>query len=500
MSNSLRQIKLGAIISYVSLGINILASLIYLPWMVSVIGKSNYALYTLATSFIALFMLDFGLSSAVARFVAKYNAEGKQEQINEIVSTIVRLYIIIDGIIFIILFVLYFFIGYIYAGLTAEEVIIFRQLYIIVAINSLISFPFLPLSGILNAYELFVQQKCAELFQKIFSIILIVIVLLCGGDVRSLVIANAVSAVLTIALKIYYVRKHTEISLNVKAFNKNIFSEIAKFSVWVTVMSLAQRCIFNLAPSILGIVSNSTEIALFAPANALEGYFFTVSAAVNGLFLATVSRYIANNENEKIYTLMIRVGRYQFIVMGLIFIEFICVGHDFMVRWMGEEFVKAWPCAIILFIPDIMIFSEEIANTTIIAKNKVKQQAIGYIIMALSCLALSFPLSKLFGALGACIAIAVGYTVLFIYMNVIYHRELKIDVFHFFKDCYIKLSIPMIAVTAIGYFICSRLISFTGWIGIVLKAGIVGIVYTGVIFFFLNRSEKDMIKRLLKKG
>lgn len=497
MSSSSRQIKAGAVISYIALAINILASLIYLPWMVGMIGKSNYALYTLASSFIALFMLDFGLSSTVSRFVAKYNAEGRTDAINEVISTVMWLYIIIDAIIFTVLGVLYFFVGRIYSGLTVEEIHVFKQLYLIVALYSIVSFPFLPLSGILNAYELFIQQKCAELFNKLFSILLIVLALLRGGDVRVLVIVNAISGVLTIILKLFFVKCHTAVQLKVRKFNKSVFAEVARFSVWVTVMSLAQRCIFNLAPSILGIVSNSTEIALFAPVNAMEGYFYSISAAVNGLFLATVSRYIAQKEEEKIYSLMVRVGRYQFIVMSLVFIEFACIGRDFMICWMGEEFVGAWPCALILFVPDILIFTEQIANTTVIAKNKVKKQAIGYIIMAVCCVGLSFPLSKLLGSLGACMAIGIGYTVLFVYMNRLYYKELQINVFGFYRECYLKLTLPMTAVAIVGYFICNHVITISSWIGIVVKGAVVLVLYFGVMFFSLNKEEKGMIKRLI---
>lgn len=499
MSTSTRQIKLGALISYVALAINILASLFYLPWMVNMIGKPNYGLYSLAASFIALFMLDFGLSASVSRFVAKYKAEGKFEEINEVISTILRLYLIIDAFIFVILGGVFFFLDKIYVGLTTEEIAVFRQLYVIVAINSIVSFPFLPLSGILNAYELFIQQKCAELFNKLFSILLIVLALLHGGDVRVLVVANVISGVLTIFLKLFFVKKHTKIAVNVKRFNKQLFREVASFSIWITVMSLAQRCIFNLAPSILGIVSNSTEIALFAPANTLEGYFYTISAAVNGLFLATVSRYVANNEEDKIFTLMVRVGRYQFLVMGFVFIEFFCIGQDFMTLWMGKEFVKVWPCALILFIPDIMIFSQQIANTTVIAKNKVKQQAIGYIIMAVCCVSLSFMLSKIMGSLGACISIGVGYSVLFIYMNILYYKELKINVYGFYKECYFKLALPMIMVAIIGFLICTKVFHISGWVGLIIRAISVMILYFLVMFFFLNKQEKEMLKNVLSK-
>ena len=93
----LDQVRTGAVVSYFAIGVNIITGLLYTPWMVRQIGQSNYGLYTLATSLIAIFMLDFGLGSAVSRFVSKYRAEGNQEGINSIVGVIYKLYIAIDN-------------------------------------------------------------------------------------------------------------------------------------------------------------------------------------------------------------------------------------------------------------------------------------------------------------------------------------------------------------------------------------------------------------------
>ena len=129
----LTQVRLGALISYMALGINIVTGLLYTPWMVHKIGQSNYGLYTLATSLIAIFMLDFGLGSAVSRFVSKYRAEGNQGAINKIVSVIYKLYFAIDGVILVVLVGLYFFLDIIYVKLTPEELEIFKVLYLMVA-------------------------------------------------------------------------------------------------------------------------------------------------------------------------------------------------------------------------------------------------------------------------------------------------------------------------------------------------------------------------------
>ena len=107
MSKS-RQLKIGAILSYVSIIVNVIAGLIYTPWMVNQIGKSQYGLYTLANSLIALFLLDFGLGSATTRYVSKYRAEGDEEKVSNFLGVIYKLYLIIDAIIFSVLLILFF--------------------------------------------------------------------------------------------------------------------------------------------------------------------------------------------------------------------------------------------------------------------------------------------------------------------------------------------------------------------------------------------------------
>lgn len=74
--------KIGAAFSYFTILFNIVAGLIYTPWMISRIGQSNYGLFTLATSLITLFVMDFGMSAAVTRFVSKYHTLKDQESVN----------------------------------------------------------------------------------------------------------------------------------------------------------------------------------------------------------------------------------------------------------------------------------------------------------------------------------------------------------------------------------------------------------------------------------
>lgn len=97
--NSSKQIKLGALISYFAIAFNIVAGLIYTPWMISKIGQSNYGLYTLATSVISMFVMDFGMGAAVTRFLSRYNAMGDKKAANDFLGLIYKLYLAIDAVI-----------------------------------------------------------------------------------------------------------------------------------------------------------------------------------------------------------------------------------------------------------------------------------------------------------------------------------------------------------------------------------------------------------------
>ena len=260
------------------------------------------------------------------------------------------------------------------------------------------------------------------------------------------------------------------------------------------------RSIFTLAPNILGIVATSGDIAVFSPANSIESYFVSLAMAINGFFIMRITKYIVSDEKEQLYQLLLKVGRFQVLLLGMVYVVFVCVGDTFMCAWMGVDFRISWPCAALIMLPDILIYSEQVADTAAVASNLVKYQALGNVIMAVVCVLLSFPLSSVFGAIGASAAIAVSYVVLFVYNNILYSRKVGLAMGRFLKECYGKLILPVLAAGAAGFFLCNKLILIEGWTGVIIKACVASAVYVLVMFSFLNRQEKEMIIGLLKRN
>ena len=491
------QIKMGALFSYLALGINIASGLLFTPWMVRQIGQANYGLYTLAISLISIFMLDFGLGSAVSRFVSKYRAEGNQEGINNILSIIYKLYLLIDAAIFVVLFVLFFFLDVIYVKLTPQELDTFRVLFIMVAGFNLISFPLAPLNGTLNAHEKFIQLKLCDVFHKLSSVLFVVLALAFHTDVTVVVGANILSGLATILLKLIIVKRNIPLKLNFRTQEKGMYRTLFGFTTWTMIISIMQRFTHSFGPSVLGITASSLEIAVYSPAVALEGYFYSIGTAVNGLFLPRISRHIADKHEDRILDLLLKVGRYQIVVLGLIFVGFACVGQDFMVLWMGPAYAKSYLCALIIMLPTLLSCSQQIAATTVIAKNLIKYQARFMIASGVAGLVISYVSSLFLGAVGVCIGTAAAALANMFYMSFVYRRKAGINIGVFYRKCWLR-AIPCYAVViALCLWVLPMLGLPLSWLGLAVKAAVVVVVYLLVCFFiYLPRQDR---KALLKR-
>lgn len=498
-STSNRQIKIGAILSYTAIAISILSGLLYTPWMIRSIGQSNYGLYTLVGSFISMFMMDFGIGSAVSRFISKYLACGEHDKVNGLLSIVYKLYIIIDVIIFAVLFVIFFFINTIYVQLTPEEISKFKIIYIIVGAYNLFAFPLMPLNGILTSYEKFYQLKLCDIFNRVSVVLFMVIALLCGLGLYTLVLVNTLCGVVTLVIKLIIVKKDTDVKVDFHYKSKNLVKEILGFSVWVTVVTICQRLIFNIMPSILAAFIGSASVAVFGVASTIEGYVFTFSDAINGLFLPKTSRIEVGEEgHEQLMQLLIKVGRVNFTVVGLIITGFFCAGKEFITLWMGNDYMTAYYCVILMVLPELLSFPQQIAHTDLLVKNMVKYEAYINVIMSAINIAVSCMICRYTGVLGAGISIGVAYFVKFILMNVVYKTKLHLELLRFFKECYLKMCVPIIITAVLGSLLF-KYIAVHGWMIFCVKCIIVFIIYLLSMWFFgFNKYEKNMYVGFIK--
>ncbi|MCR4903433.1 MAG: oligosaccharide flippase family protein [Butyrivibrio sp.] len=484
-------IKKGAIISYVSIFLNIVISFFYTPWMIRQIGVSDYGLYSLIYSFISYFLMDFGLHQAVQRFIAKYRAENDEDKISKMVAITTKCYLAIDILIFIILFVLYFFISNIFTGLTTEEIERLKELYIIAGIFSVLNFMFKPMNGAMMAYEYFVEERLLEMVNRVGTVLLVCVALYMGADVFALIlITGATSLVVSIAKYVVFQYK-SKLHIQWRYYNREELRSVFSFSMWTFVVSIAQKLRVSLVPTVLGIVSNSNEIAVFSVGMVIEGFIFTISSALNGLFLPKVSRLSINNNKTEITKLMIRVGRLQLYVWGLIFSGFFIFGNSFLHLWVGDKFINSYYVLIFIGFHSITSLTQSIAMDLVYAENKIRHTAKLTIISAVIGFVISFPLAKYYGAIGAAAGSGFGLCLYQILLNIFYSKKLNLQIISFFKECHIMI-LPTIMTVGFVSYILVGLNDNKSWPVLISEIILYSIIYVFVLYYFnFNREEKN---------
>lgn len=502
--NSSKQIKVGAIISYGTIVFHIVAGLIYTPWLLSQIGQSDYGLYTLATSLITIFVMDFGLGAAVSRYVSRYRAQNEQTVVNDFLGMVYKLYMIIDAAVFSVLLIIYFLIDNIYINLSVEEIEKFKILYIIVALFSVISFPFSNLNGILNAYEEFIVLKLCDFFNKAFNILFVVIALLLGWGVYALVSVNAIVGLITILIKLLVIKQKTPVKVNFTHVDKSMLKEIFGFSMWTTVGNILQRLILGISPSIIAAVcsAGSTEVAIFGLASTVEGYVYTFATAINGMFMPRISKIVVDGEkNTKLMPLMIKVGRIQLILIGLVSVGFLALGKSFIVDiWNKPDFEQSYYCAILLLLPNMLYLPMQIANTTLVVENKVKTQAQVFMVMSVVNVVLSLFFSYFWGAIGAALAVFIAYMVRVVLMIIVYQKKMELNIVKFFKDVFLSI-LPYLLITFVVGFIMEQFNPLpNGMLRFVINGSVLVSCFGSLMLLKgFNQYERNLVLGILKK-
>lgn len=492
-------IKKGAVISYISIFLNIIISLVYTPWMINKIGVSDYGLYNLVGVFLSYFLLDFGLSGTITRFIAKYRAEGQEDKVANMLGLTAKIYLAFDTIIFIILFVLYFFLSNIFGGLTPEEIDRLKILYCISGVFSVLSFAFKPVSGAMMAYEYFVENKILDLIVRVGTVVLVSIMLLFNGNVYQLVfITGFVGFIVAVIRYVFFVRK-SKIKINWKYFEKGELIALFTFSVWVLAVQLAQMFRLNLIPAILGIFSNTTEISVFSVGRNLEGFVYTIAAALNGLFLPMVSRMVQSGDKKGIMDLMIKVGRIQLFIVTLIFSGFCVFGGAFINLWVGETFHGSYYVFIFLVFVNLISLTLHIGMDLVYAENKVRQIALRVFISSLIGLVLSIIVAPKYGAIGCAASTGFALFLTQLLFVMYFNNKMGLDMRFFFYRCHLKI-LPLLIVYSIFAYLLTNLIVLDNWIKLSISIAIYTIFYMVIVYsMLLNEEEKGLVVGFIKK-
>ncbi|MDD4700176.1 MAG: oligosaccharide flippase family protein [Oscillospiraceae bacterium] len=505
------QLKVGVMLSYMSMFISTIISVLYTPVMLRLLGQSEYGLYQLVFSVVSyLGLLSFGFGSAYMRFYSRYKVQDNKEGIARLNGMFMTIFLIIAGITLVAGSVLVANVELIFkGGLTEREISTARILMILMVFNIAISFPASVFDSNVTAHEQYFFQRIVSLARSVLNPFLTLPLLLFGFKSISLVVITTLLTLVSLGVNMWFCFKKLKVKFTFKHFEYKLLKEIWIFSFFIFINLITDQINWSVDKLILGKFVGTVGVAVYSIGSQFNTYYLSFSSSVSSVFIPRVNKIVASSDDNKVLTeLFTRVGRIQYIVLSFILCGFIILGQYFISIWAGSGYKVSYFVALWLMVPVTIPLIQNLGIEIQRAKNMHKFRSIVYLLIAVVNIFISIPLAKSYGEVGAAAGTSIS---LFIgnglVMNWYYQKRVGLDMAYFWKEI-LKFT-PAVAVPLLlGLIVKSAFVINSVGMFLTVSVGYCLVFCLCMWFFGMNSYEKDLFSgplmkiksRLFKKG
>lgn len=496
----INQLKAGAMLSYLSMGLGYLVSLVYTPIMLRLLGQSEYGLYNLVASVVAyLGILNFGFGSAYMRYYLRYKVKNEKDNIARLNGMFLIIFSSIGLITVFVGVVLVFNTELIFGSqLTVNEISIAKILMMILVVNLAFTFPNIIFNSYINANEEFIFQKLLQIIKMVVSPFVILPILYLGYGSIGMVLSTTVLNLLIAVANVYYCFSRLKMQMSFKGFDLSLMKEMSLFSFYIFLNMIIDQINWNVDKYILGRIHGTVSVAVYGLATQLNFYYISASTAISNVFIPRVNKIVAtNNDNNTLTKLMSRIGRIQFILLSLILTGIFIFGKPFINLWAGENYNDSYIILLILILPATIPLIQTLGYEIQKSRNMHRFRSLTYFYIAIANVLISIPLAVKFqgtgAALGTAVSLFVGNGLL---MNWYYNKRMKLNMIYFWSEI-VKLT-PTLLLPVI----CGIILRFSFNLYKIIPLMFSIIIYIIIFFlslwrFGMNEDEKNLIAKPL---
>ncbi|WP_025114001.1 oligosaccharide flippase family protein [Lysinibacillus fusiformis] len=500
----MKEIKIGAILSYLTIGCTMISSLLFTPFMISLLGQKEFGLYSLMIVLVGyLSILDLGLGNAIVRYIARNRAIADKALEASLNGFFLKLFMGIGCLTLLIGFFLFSQVHMIFGqSLSGDQLVKAKVMGYIMTISVAVQFPLGVFTSILQAYEKFIFIKLTTLLQVIVQPLTMLFFLLQGTDAVTLIYIIAIYNILFLILDAIYCMKVLSIRFTFTLKNIKLIKEIFIYSFFIFITVIVDKIYWQTDQVLLGILKGTEDVAIYAVAMQIVLIFMSLALAISGLFLPRISMLVTKEDGLlEINQLFIKVGAIQFLVVGYILGGFFLFGKEFLLLWLGKDFMAIYAIVLIIMVPFSIDLIQNLGINVLKAKNLFKFRTILLMIVAVVNIIVSIPAIYFYGKMGTAIITAcsllIGNVVI---MNIYYYKKIGLDILGFWRI------ISRLILAFILAICCSQLLwDLTKppitWVSIILYIFYYTVLAGGSLFFIgMTKVQRRKWIELLRKG
>lgn len=497
-NKTINQLRAGAWLSYINLGISCLIPFLYTPIMLGMLGQAEYGLYSLSNSVIGyLSLLSFGFGGTIIRYISKARALGKKREVETAFGFFLLLYLGLAMLVLIGGWALSNHVTEIFQkGLTAAEQDKVCTLIRIMTFNTALSFPISVFSSIIVSYERYVFRKIVDMLSTIAGPIANLIALYLGFASVGMAVASTCVQILMLPLSVIYCKRTLDVYPRFQRLPGTLIREMLGFSVFVFIGSIVDMLFWATDKVILGMLASSTAVAVYNIGSTFNGMVMNLSTSVSGVLAPRVTGMVVKEASkEQLTELFIRVGRLQFLIIGLVVSGFTVFGRDFIELWAGPGYRDSYWIAVLTMFPLCIPLIQNTGLSIVVAQNRHQFRSVVYLIIAVLNAASTYFVVPYLGGIGAALCSCISYLLgQGLIMNLYYDKVTGINIPLFWKNI-LHMSVVPGTLLILGLLL-DEVVAFSNWA--LFFAGVASFtaIYVAAMYrWILNDYEKDVIRK-----
>ena len=497
-----RQRRLGGVLAYAQIALNIVSALAYTPFMVRTLGQAEYGLFAIAGAMASyLVILDMGLAdSVVRRLVGLHGKDDRQGEI-DFLGSMLSLYGAIGGLVLLAAAVAILCVPPIFGDTMAPSTLRTLQLmFVPLGISTAVVVAGNPLKAVLVAHERFVFLRLSEMAVVVLATVANVVVLLLGGGVLAVVVVSSCGGVCATAAKWLAIRNGLGLPLAPRRVERMQVTDMSSYAAPIFVSMLVEQIFWKLDLILVGARLGAAAVAVYAIGVMFNKYFMAFATAISKVMMPDLVRRIdAGSDVAALTQRLVEVSRWQAMVVMLVLSGLFLFGQHFIDTWMGPGYELSYWVLVCTLGPYAFELIGNVRNVVLQVKGLYWWRAGIFLAAALLNIPATLLAMQYWGLVGAAACTGAGILAAYLGVAWVLSHKAGIPIFAYWRDVWAGIAPALLLALGIGV-VLRIMLPDAGWLALAGKVAVYSLVYLALMWRIgLTAGERSQVSAALRR-
>ena len=322
----------------------VLLALVLSPFILNAVGDRLYGVFVLVSSFAGWFsLLDFGIGTAVSRFITVHYTKNDGPAANETANSALYLFLLTGFICF--LLSLAVMGGVRFFSPAMPDLPTFSKVLFFFGLAFMVNFPTNVCEGIILGVMRHDLNAARAILFRLLGALGVWLAILCGGKVVAISVVTLVVNSINFII-VFLMARHVmpEFQPGLRFFRKERILEMFRYSMPVfftqvgeTVLNRSGMIILSVMVALEAVTPYSLVIV------SLAGYSTILFQALTNWQTNWFTRLDTLNDEDRFRNSRRFIFKLSLLLTLFIAFGYLGWGQAFIIRWIGEKYLIAWP-------------------------------------------------------------------------------------------------------------------------------------------------------------